>query len=272
MIAASDRVTLPIGVALVADGVHDSVRDGVLAVNEVGRYVLGRAGERVADIAAGLALAYGIDRQRALDDVSAFCGELNSRLLLNVHARPVGLVVAGRWLARAVRMLPLGIVPPLPLRRRPIDTRGAVPAIVSTGAALWRFTAGLVLFLGLLGVALLDALGVHDPALPVALAAAVGIGLVAHEAAHAALLGGVPACVATGGTRVFVMHRRLPARRRRVVAAAGPLGGGLAAWLLIGLAAASGLAEAAVAALALSAQPLGLTVAGRDGRAACGLS
>ena len=271
MIDVRDRVCLPAGVQLTTAGLHDDVRGETLELNETGRLVVTCAdGRRLGEIAELTATRFGVAGDVALADVGGFCLALNERFLLNVESRR-GTVLL-RLLSSLLRGLPLRAFPAPPRRRARIDTTGASAAVSSTAGALaWRALA-----VGALGAAAAAALfaGIGAPGLwpPILLGAGAALALVVHEGAHAAALRGVPCCLCLAGTAVFLLHRPLPGRRRGLVAVAGPLGA--AAVGLVGLAAAGtlGLAALGPAALVPLSHVLALTVAGRDGRAACGLS
>lgn len=95
------------------------------------------------------------------------------------------------------------------------------------------------------------------------IAPVVGAGLVLHEFAHAAALGGIPHAGVRRGLRATVVHPRLAPLRALVAGAAGPLAPALVAPALARV--------AAPAALLLAVHALALTVLSPDGRAACGL-
>jgi hypothetical protein len=97
------------------------------------------------------------------------------------------------------------------------------------------------------------------------------MGLVVHEAVHAAALRGIPAALITKGVRTYVLHARVAPRRASLVGLAGPAVPALVG--VVGAAAATivGSSSLAVLACPLGAHALSLTVVGRDGRAACGL-
>lgn len=271
MIDVRDRVRLPAGVRLTAAGLHDDVRGETFELNETGRLVVRCAdGRRVGEVAELTAARFGVTEDIALADVSGFCLALNERFLLNVESRPGAVLL--RLLVSLVRGLPLGALPAPPRRRARIDTTGASAAVFSTAGALaWRALA-----VGALAAAAAAALlaGVGAPGLgpPVLLGASAALALVVHEGAHAAALRGVPCCLCLAGTAVFLLHRPLPGRRRGLVAVAGPLAAAAAGLTALAAAAALGLAALGPAALVPLSHVLALTVAGRDGRAACGLS
>jgi hypothetical protein len=111
----------------------------------------------------------------------------------------------------------------------------------------------------------LGGLGAASASTTLALAAAVGAGVVLHELGHLVLLRGVPTCAVTRGARLWLLHRAVDRRREAVIAAAGPTAGLAVAALLLAL---PGL-PATAAGLALSLHALGFTVLTSDGRTMC---
>jgi hypothetical protein len=106
---------------------------------------------------------------------------------------------------------------------------------------------------------------------PVLLGLATGAGLGLHEAAHAALLRGIPSALVVRGARTRVLHAAVAPPRRVLVAVGGPLA---VASLGLALVLGGALATAPVLSIAgcpLAAHALSLTVFGGDGRTACGL-
>jgi hypothetical protein len=251
VIADRDRVRLPRGVLVEGRRLVDPVREAPIPLNATGAIVAAYAdGRTVASIAADLAIETGVGGPQALADTIAFCSELNRRLLLNVERPPLAFVRGAGHVSRGLR--------PVALRRR-----GGLGSLAAPAAAVAALAA-----LSALPVAALAGV----PFLPLLLGASVGAGLVFHEAGHAALLRGVPWCVAVAGARAEVLHRPLPPGRRAAVAVAGPVAAALVGG--VGLAVAWWLAAPglALSATTLVAHALGLTVLGGDGRAACGLS
>ncbi len=271
MIDVRDRVRLPVGVRVTAAGLHDDVRGETFELNETGRLVVTCAdGRRLGEVAELTATRFGVAGEVALADVSGFCLALNERFLLNVESRPGAVLL--RLLSSLARGLPLGALPAPPRRRARIDTTGAPAAVASTAGAL----ALRALAVGVLAAAVAAVLlaGVGAPGLgpPVLLGLGTALALVVHEGAHAAALRGVPCCLCLAGTAVFLLHRPLPGRRRRLVAVAGPLAAAAGGLTALAVAGALGLAALGPAALVPLSHVVMLTVAGRDGRAACGLS
>jgi coenzyme PQQ synthesis protein D (PqqD) len=263
MIAPADRIALARGVRLTPTGLEDPVRGTTFSLNSSGRVVL--SAHTVADAAAALVHTFGAPADRALTDATRFCAQLNERLLLEVAPRGGAVRVVLRWIALVCRLAPLRVLPRVPARRKPVDTSSMLVLLHSGTRALAG--AGVVLG-GLTGVAAL--LVVHVLTLALAVALAVGAGLVAHELGHLALLRGVPACVVVRGLRVSVLHRSLTAPREVRVAAAGPCAGIALAALLLFAVELWPRPELATAALVEAAQLLGLTTLTRDGRRVCG--
>jgi hypothetical protein len=270
MIEPDDAIELPEGVHLRDDGLHDDVRGVVIPVNATGAIALTESTPRAA--AAALARRFEIDEQRAFADVIEYCVELNARLLLNVVPRRGRIVRVRHGLARVLVALPLRALPATPSRRRPVDTR-SLRTVATTGVRALAPHASSVFVTGVFvsGAALL-LLGAASARLAVALGVTAALAIALHELAHLVALVRVPACVATRGLRVAILHRRAPPGRTALVAAAGPVSGlGLAGLALAALAAwPSAEATAIVSTFAVNA--FGLTVLTRDGRTLCGLS
>jgi hypothetical protein len=263
VIAAHDRIALPPSVERRADGVYDHVRGVTLPLNATGAVIVGAS----TPAAASRALRHGfaVDEDRALADAIGFCAELNERLLLNVSPVRGAPALALRWVAHLPFMLAARTLPRLPARRRHVDTSSLCTTLVTGIRATLPF-AGLV-SVGAFVVAslVLGGLGAVSASTTLALAAAVGAGVVLHELGHLVLLRGVPTCAVTRGARLWLLHRALDRRREAVVAAAGPTAAIAVAALLLAL---PGL-SATVAGLALSLHALGFTVLTGDGRTLC---
>lgn len=254
---------LPGDLVVREDGLADPVRDTVFPLNWSGRFVLAHAdGRTIAEIAGRLAVASRAPPDAALMDALSFCTEQNGRLLLNVELR---WGTPARWLATVARTAPHGLLPPFPRRRVPVPSAGAWQALLGVGGVAACLAAAAAL-------ALLTAAGVVAPLAAVVAGLSVGGGLVLHEGGHAAMLRGVPCCLALAGLSVAVLHRPLAPVRRRTVALAGPLAGTLGGGVVLAAAWFLSLEEAALGAAPLTAQALGLTVLAGDGRTACGLS
>jgi hypothetical protein len=263
VIAAHDRIGLPMCVERRAEGVYDHVRGITLPLNATGVVIVDASTPAAASRA--LRLGFAIDEERALADAIGFCAELNERLLLNISPVRGAPAFAVRWVAHLPFMLPARRLPRFPARRRHVDT-SSPRAIVVTGVRA-TLPFALLAAVGTLVVAslVLGGLGVASASTTLTLAAAVGSGVVLHELGHLVLLRGVPTCAVTRGARLWLLHRAVDRRREAVVAAAGPTAALAIAALLLAL---PGL-PATVAGLALSLHALGFTVLTPDGRTLC---
>jgi hypothetical protein len=270
VIEADDVIELPDGVQLREDGLHDEVRGLVIPVNATGVMALTHSTPGAA--AATLAQRFEVDLQQALADVVAYCVELNARLLLNVVPQRGRLAWARRWLARVPVALPLGELPAMLSRRRAIDTRRLRCAAIAGVRALAPLAAGVFVTGAVVSGALLLVLGVPSARLAAVVGGAAAIVIVQHELAHLVALVRVPACVATRGLRVAILHRRVPPRRAALVAAAGPLSGLALAGLAVAALAVWPSPDVVVVVSTFALNALGLTVLTRDGRALCGFS
>lgn len=270
MIPPAARVRLAAGVTVVDSRLVDEVQGGDCRLEGAGAAIAAAAdGRTVEEIARLVAARYRVEQARALEDTRRFCSELDALLLLEVR---LPLRTVPRRLGDAVRLLASGLLPAWSAARRPLDTASAAAAAWTASRAVLR-PAGAA---GALAAAAATLPAALLPGYALAVGPAAGLGVAAallvHEAGHAALLRGVPAFVAVEALSARVVHRRLDARRRARVAAAGPLAATGAGWVVLAVAALTGLGEAVVAALVLLAQPLALTAAAGDGRVACGLS
>jgi hypothetical protein len=270
MIRADDVVSLAPGVELRSECLYDPIRGATIPVNPSGRIVLA-APTTPGAAARAVARRFAVDEAGALADVLAFLAELNARLLLNVRPRRGTLALLARWLAGVPALLPLGRFPRAPAARRHVETSRALAALATGTTALARTAVVYAACASGAALLALAALGTARPSFALAAGAGAGIGLLVHELAHLSLLRNVPACVASRGLRVSVLHRRLPAARERAVAAAGPIAGSGAAAATAAAALALVLPELVPAALVLGLQTVGLTVLTRDGRKLCGL-
>lgn len=272
MLETADRVVLADGVALQGESLVDGVCRTSWPVNAAGALVVGGDGRPLGEIAERVAAAYALPVARARADVLAFVWQLNRLGLANVE-RPRGWARhAAAWLCLAVRLLPAGVLPPVTVRRRPLDTSSAARAVVSVSRALAGRSVALALGAAVLGAHVGVVAGRPSLLAPGVVGVAVGAGLVAHEAAHAVALLGVPSALVVRGTRISVVHAPTGAARRALVALAGPgvvAFAGVMALVIAGALDSPGLAAAgAPAALHAAA----LTVLASDGRTACGLS
>lgn len=263
MIAPHDRLTLPPLVERRADGLYDHVRGLSLPLNATGAVILAAP----TPIAASRALQVGfaVDGERALADAVGFCAELNERLLLNVAPERGSPALALRWVTHLPFMLPARRLPHVPSRRRHVDTTSLHAILVTGVRATLPFATSAAVCTFVVASLLLGGLGAFSASTTLALAGAVGMGVVLHELGHLALLRGVPTCAATRGARLWLLHRAVDRRREAVVTAAGPTTALAAAAALLSMPDPS----ANVAGLALSVHALGFTVLTADGRALC---
>ena len=175
------------------------------------------------------------------------------------------------WVRLTARLAPAGAVPAAVTRRRAIDTRSVGRAVASSLAAILSRVGVVVAVATAVAAQFTAFAGASGLVVPLVLGLGTGAGIGLHEAAHAAMLRGVPSALVTRGRRTYVLHAPVSPSRRSLVALGGPL---VVAGLGFGLVLAGSLVAAPVVAIAgcpLAAHALALTVAGSDGRAACGL-
>jgi hypothetical protein len=264
VIAPHDRITLPSLVERRQDGLYDHVRGLTLPLNATGAVILATSTPMAASRA--LQVGFAVDGERALADAVGFCAELNERLLLNVSPRGGSPAVAWRWVTHLPFMLAARRLPRVPSRRRHVDTSSLYAILVTGVRATLPFASWAAICTFVVASLLLGGLGAFSASTTLALAAAVGSGVVLHELGHLALLRGVPTCAATRGARLWLLHRAIDRRREAVVAAAGPTTALAAAAALLSMPGVS----VNVAGLALSVHALGFTVLTADGRTLCG--
>ena len=270
MIAATDRVTLAPGVEIRQEFLRDVVRGHEWPLNPSGSFVLERSGRPLGEVAGELADAFSLAPPEARGDVLRFVWQLNHLALVNVERTASSLGQLVEWLRLAARLAPAGAVPAPITRRRAIDTQTVAHALASTFMAVLPRVALVTAIATVLAVHVAVNLGAGlvDPLLA---GLATGIGLGLHEAAHAALLRGVPSALVVRGARTRVLHATVAPRRRTAVALGGPLAvAALGLALILGGVLATSPA-AAIAGCPLAAHALALTVVGGDGRVACGL-
>ena len=270
MIAATDTVALAPGVDVREELLRDAVRGHEWPLNRSGAFVLERSGRPLGEVAGELAEAFSLSASDARRDVLRFVWQLNHLALVNIERTASSLGQLVEWLSLAARLAPAGTVPAAVTRRRAIDTRSAAHALASTFKAVLPRVGVVATVATVLAVhvALIIGSGLTVPLL-VGLATGIGLGL--HEAAHAALLRGVPSALVVRGARTRVLHAAVAPRRRIVVAVGGPLAvAALGLALVLGGVVATSPA-AAIAGCPFAAHALALTVAGGDGRVACGL-
>ena len=270
MIGATDIVTLAAGVEIRQELLRDSVRGHAWPLNASGAFVLARAGRPVGVVASELAAAFSLPPAEARNDVLRFVWQLNRLALVNVERTTSSVGRLLDWLWLAVRLAPVGALPVPITRRRAIDTRSAARAIWSTfNAVLPRvIVVAAVATILAAHLALIAGSGLSVPLL---LGLGTGLGLGLHEAAHAALLRGVPSALVVRGARTYVLHAAVAPSRRVLVAVSGPLAvAALGLVLVLGGMTATAPAVT-IAGCPFAAHALALTVVGGDGRVACGL-
>jgi hypothetical protein len=273
MLVIDDALRLPRDVRFEAGALVDDVRGERYAVNDTGALVIELAGQPLSAAAARVARRFDLEEERARADVLGFAWILNRAVLANIRKHGRWPRRAAGWLVLALRLLPAGVLPPLTRTRYPLDTSTALRAAVTS----LRATARRALLLGALSAAALLQLGAvagasRTVALPsLALGVVAGLGLMLHEGLHAVSLRGVPAALITGGLRIYVLHPRLPPRRATIVGLSGPAGPVVVGVTGAVVATATTTPWLALLLCPLGAHALSLTIAGRDGRAACGL-
>ncbi len=272
MLEPADRIVLAEGVTVCGESLVDGICRTSWPLNASAALVVGSDGHPLGEIAERVAAAYALSVERARADVLAFGWQLNRLGLANVE-RPRGRAHhAAAWLRLAMRLLPAGALPPLTVRRRALDTRSARRAVVSAGRGLARRCTVLALVATALGAHVGVVAGRPSLLVPVLVGIAVGAGLLAHEAAHAAALSGIPSALVVRGTRVSVVHAPTGAVRRVLVACAGPAAVSVAGAVLLALAVVLDSSGLVAAGLPAATHALALTVLASDGRTACGLS
>lgn len=271
MIGEHDTVRLAVGVTVDDGTLADDVRGASWPLNDSGAFLLARNGQPVGSMVREVAEAFALPLEQARADVLQFVWHLNSLALVNVDPGVSRLRRLLDWVHLAARLAPAGALPAALARRRPIDTRStlralgsclaaAAPRAVAVAGAATAVTAqlGAIAATGSVGAPFVIGLG-------------TGAGLALHEAAHAALLRGVPSALVTRGRRTYVLHAAVTPGRRSLVALGGPL-----AVALVGIGVVAAGAAAAAPLLVFGGCPfavhaLALTVASGDGRSACGL-
>ena len=271
MIADTDTLSLAPGVALRQGHVADAVRGNAWPLNPSGELVLAHAGLPVGRIVREIADTFSLPTEAARHDVLRFVWYVNALALVNVERSGPRLRQLADWFMLAARLAPAGAVPAAVSRRHALDTRTVARAVASSFAAL----LSRVVFVAAAAAAVavqLSAVGGHPAAVvPLALGLGIGVGLGLHEAAHAASLRGVSSALVVRGRRTYVLHAPVSAARRSVVALAGPLTVAVLgiAFVLGGVVA--GAPNLTILGCPLAVHALSLSVAGGDGRIACGL-
>lgn len=271
MIAAHDTLSLAPGVALRHGRLADDVRGDSWPLNTSGAFVLARTGEPVGRIVGELAEVFALPDEAARADVLRFIWYLNALALVNVEGGGSPPRRVSDWVRLAARLAPAGAVPAAVTRRRAIDTRSVGRAVASSLAAILPRVGVVVAVATAVAAQFTAFAGASGLVVPLVLGLGTGAGIGLHEAAHAAMLRGVPSALVTRGRRTYVLHAPVSPSRRSLVALGGPL---VVAGLGFGLVLAGSLVAAPVVAIVgcpLAAHALALTVAGSDGRVVCGL-
>lgn len=271
MIADTDTLSLAPGVSVRRGHVADAVRGSAWPLNPSGELVLAHAGLPVAQIVRVLADAFSLPTEAARHDVLRFVWHVNALALVNVERSGSRLRQLIDWFVLAARLAPAGAVPGAVSRRRGLDTRTMTRGAVSSFAAIASRLAFVAAAATAVAAQLSAVAGPPGYVVPIALGLGTGVGLGLHEAAHAASLRGVPSALVLRGRRTYVLHAPVGATRRSVVAVAGPLTVAVVGLALIQGGAAAGAPELTILGLPLAVHALSLSVAGGDGRIACGL-
>jgi hypothetical protein len=271
VIADTDRLCLAPGVEVSDGKIVDGVRGASWPLNRSGALVLSCVDLPLGGVAQAVKDAFAVPLETARRDVFRFALSLNALALANIERRGSRLRHAADWMRVAARLVPAGAVPGVLARRREVDTTTISRAVLSAFAATMSRVA-VVSFATAVVAAQIAVVG-GDPGVagPVALGLGTGLALGLHEAAHVAMLRGVPSALVVRGRRTFVLHAPVGRGRRSLVAVAGPL-----APVVIGVAIVStgiglGRLLVVVAGLPLVTHASALTVVGGDGRIACGL-
>ena len=271
MIGAGDTIRFAPGVRVNAGRLEDGVRRESWPVNASAAFVLERAGRPLGETVTAFADAFALPFERAREDVLRFVWHLNALALVNVERSGSRVRRLRDWIALAARLAPAGALPSSLTRRRELDTRSVARALASCLAAV---SARAVAVAGIATVLLAQvavAAGPSGLAAAVLVGSCTGLGLGLHEAAHAALLRGVPSALVTRGRRTSVLHAAVTPGRRTLVAVGGPLTVAALGGAAVGAGWLAALPFLVVAGCPLAAHALALTVVGGDGRVACGL-
>lgn len=269
MLAEHDTLRFAPGVELREGELADHVRGAAWPVNGSGALVLSLLGVPLGAIVHEIARAFTLPAETARRDVLRFVWHLNTLALLNVERNGSPARRAAAWLGLAVRLAPAGSLPAIAVRRRALDTRTVPRAVCSTLVAVAprAFVLAAVSAVTFLQVAVVA--GNAGLVAPLALGLATGLGLGLHEAAHAAMLRGVPSALVLRGRRTYVLHAAVARGRRAAVAVAGPLSVSALGLLVVSCGSTLAIPSLAIAGCPLAAHALALTIAGGDGRVAC---
>jgi hypothetical protein len=271
MIADTDRLSFAPGVAFHDGQLADAVRGDAWPLNRSGAFVLARTGRPVGQIVRETADAFSLPLEAARGDVLRFAWHLNALALVNVEREGPRLRRLADWILLAARLAPAGALPAAVARRCALDTRSVPRALASSLAAILSRASVVAAGAAVVAVQFSAILGVFGLGVPLALGLATGVGLGLHEAAHVALLRGVPSALVMRGRRTYVLHAAVSPPRRSVVALAGPLAVAALGVALTFAGAALAVPGLVIAGCPLAAHALALTVVGGDGRIACGL-
>lgn len=270
MIASTDILRLAPGVDVRQELLSDAVRGHAWPLNASGAFVLARAGRPLGIVAGELADAFSLSAPEARGDVLRFVWQLNRLALVNVERTTSGLRQLVDWCRLAARLAPAGALPSPLARRRALDTRSASRAVATTLAALLPRVLAVALVTTVVAVHLALMLGAAL-VVPVLVGAGTGLGLGLHEAAHAALLRGIPSALVLHGRRTYVLHSAIAPTRRALVALGGPLVVAALGLALVVVGVLLSNPAVAITGCPFAAHALALTVIGGDGRVACGL-
>ncbi len=271
MTAPRAQASLAPGVTVTDGRLHDAVRGRSWPLNDTGSRILAALPATVDEAARSLSAGTGRPLSQARAQTAQFLALLNSRLLVNLPSNELHRVrllltvtlptlLSGR-LVPAVRMVQ---------RRTLLDTSSVGRILVGTVRGLARPVLRMSVLAGLALAAVFGALGVYDVTLPLTFGAALGLGVLVHEAGHAVTLVGTPAALGVRGMRPFVLHPPHAGSTRTIfTAAAGPVAGLALATLLLIPAHLLSSGPLALLALITASQGLGLTCLASDGRRAC---
>ena len=271
MIGSRDTIRLAPAVTMRGGRLEDPVRRESWPLNASAAFVLERSGQPLGETVAAFAEEFSLSYGQAREDVLRFVWQLNGLALVNVDPSGSRLRQLRDWLALAARLAPAGAVPAALTRRRALDTRSAYRGLASCLVAISpRVGAVAAVATALLSQAAVAA-GPSGLPVSVLVGACTGLGLGLHEAAHAALLRGVPSALVTRGRRTAVLHAAVAPDRRVLVAIGGPLAVATLGAFTVGAGWLAALPFLVAAGCPLTAHALALTVVGGDGRIACGL-
>lgn len=271
MIAATDTIRFAPGVRMKEGRLEDGVRAASWPLNASAAFVLEHSGRPLGETVAAFADAFGLSAERAREDVLRFVWQLNALALVNVERSGSRLRRLREWLSLAAHLAPAGAVPAAVTRRRALDTRTVRRALVSCLLAISSRAAAVAGIATVLTSQLTVAAGPSGLEAALLVGTCTGLGLGLHEAAHTALLRGVPSALVTRGRRTSVLHAAVSPGRRAIVAAGGPFTVAVLGVVAIGVGWLAALPALVVAGCPLAAHAVALTVVGGDGRVACGL-